>query len=182
MSESSAPLTPSTSASISIIPMSGFSTSTIIVVSTSTMLVLGFFAQLAPPTFISTMPGSGSSAPSTLSMSASLVPGSSTSSVSVVPFIFPHTPTLGRCRLIDLDGRIMRTTSEKLAPVYTCQLLFNKHPSLLFFSYIDISKKQLFDKAFDINSLLLAQDHVRKVVNLDFGGCQCFPSVKDNRT
>ncbi len=90
--------------------------------------------------------------PSVSSESAFPVPGSSTSaapvfgssafSVSVV------TPTPGRQKLIELNRREKKATSEELAPAFT-PLLPSEPPFL--FPASCVGEKRSFDKAFDIN-------------------------------
>lgn len=132
--------------------------------STSVVLVFRFSALFAPSTFGFAFAMSVFSAFSTLAIPLS-----------------PYRPTLGRRRLIVLDRRKIGATSKELTPVYTCQLPSNKHPSLLLFLSTCISKKQPFDKAFNINSWSLAKDYTRKEVDLSFAGCQGPSAVKANR-
>lgn len=72
-----------------------------------------------------------------------------------VPWSSLHTPTPGRRRVIELNGRKMRAIWEELAPVFTCQ----RPASPLLFPSSRIGEKRSFDKAFDINSRPLAKDH-----------------------
>ncbi len=108
------------------------------------------------------------------SLSASVAPlfGSSAFSALVV------TPTLGRQKLIELNQREKRVTSEELAPAFILLLL--SKPPLLFLAN-RVSKKRSFDKAFNINGRPLANNQFGKDVNLSLGGCQCPPAVKANR-
>ena len=83
----------------------------------------------------------------------------------------------------------MKTMSEKLAPISiyqlsSGQLIFNLFfflSSPVLFSTCQISKKRLFDKAFNINSQLLAKDYTRKKVDLILVVYHCLEAVKANR-
>ncbi len=191
-----------------LVPRSGsFASSALPAPSAPSVPVSGSSASSAPPApSASPVPGSGSptlsalSAPSALAMpvfgtstpsvlfgSAVLISGFFAPSGPFVPFL--QTPTPRRQRLIELNGRKMRATSEELAPVYTRQLSSGQlsSSSLLFFSSPVLSliscigKKGSFDKIFDINCWPLAKDHIGEEVNLSFVGCHCLPAVKANR-
>ncbi len=133
------------------------------------------------------VPVSGSSTPSVPSGLAVPVSGSFTPSALFASFL--QTPTLRKQRLIKLNGRKMRATSEELAPVYTRQLssgqllssplLFSSRPVLSPTSRI--GEKQSFDKAFDINSRPLVKDHTGEEVDLSFADCHCLIAVKANK-
>ncbi len=189
------PVSGSSTPSVPSAPMSGSST-----LSTLSVLVVSISESFAPSAlstpsvlFMSALSVFGSFAPSTPSvLSAPTVPVFEFSTLSAlsVPFIpFPHIPTLGRQRLIELNRKKMRAASKELAPVYTFQISSNQlsfSPLLSLFSsvlfpFICIGKKRLFDKAFDINSRLLARDHTRKELDLSFADCHCPAAVKANR-
>ena len=156
--------------------------------SSAAVPVSGLSASSAPavPMFgssaaVSVSGSSTSSAPAVPMFGSSAavpVSGSFASSASAVPWS-PHTPTPGRRKLIELNRREKRATSEELAPAFTPLLPFVE-PSLLF-PASRIGEKQSFDKAFDIDCRPLAKDHTGEEVDLSFAGCQCPPAVKANR-
>ena len=77
----------------------------------------------------------------------------------------------------------MRATSEELALVFIHELSFSQLLSSLFlFPSSCIGKKQSFNKAFNINSWLLAKDCTRKEVDLSFINYYYFSVVKTNST
>ncbi len=107
-----------------------------------------------------------------LSASATPVFGSSAFSTLVV------TPTPGRQKLIELNQREKRATSEELAPAFTP--LLPSEPPLLFPASC-VGEKRSFDKAFDINCRLLANNQFGEDVDPSFVSCQCSSVVKANR-
>lgn len=108
-----------------------------------------------------------------LSTSIAAMLALSTFSTSIV------TPISGRQKLIKLNQREKRATSEELAPAFT-PLLPAK--LLLSFPASRIGKKRLFNKAFDINYWPLTKDQFGEDVDLSFAGCQYYSAIKANRT
>ncbi len=122
------------------------------------------------------------SAPSTSFGFVIPVLGSSTSAAPVFQsLVFSASvviPNLERQKLIKLNRREKRTTSEELAPAFISLLLFE--PPILF-SVSRVGKKRLFNEAFDINYRPLANNPFGEDVNLSFTCCQCLPFVETNR-
>ena len=77
------------------------------------------------------------------------------------------TPTQGRQKLIELNQREKRVTSEELALVFIPLLPFEP---LFLFPASCIGKKLSFDKAFNIKCWLLAKNQFGKDVDLSFAG------------
>ena len=89
------------------------------------------------------------------------------------------TPTPGRQKLIELNRKNKRAILEELALTFT-PLLLSKPP--LFFLASCIGKKRSSDKAFDINSRLLAKNQFGENMDLSFMGYQCLFAVEVNKT
>ncbi len=148
--------------------------------STSAMLMSRFSAPSAPSVTAVSVSGSFvSSTSSVLSIPfAPAIPISESSALSApfTPFVlFLHTLTLERRRLIELNGRKIRTTLEELAFVYTRQLSSDQLSSSIFFFSSNpilfptncIGKKRSFNKAFDINGWSLAKEvHYSQVTRI----------------
>ena len=141
------------------------------------------------------------------SMSVVLVPEPGLSPPPLPTWSDPQIPMslLGRQKLSQWSGILKRASSEE-APT-TCAILFlpSEFPSPLLFPSSGIGKKQLFDKAFNINCRPLANDnagkdvgqrkfdktfintwpladyHAEEEVDLSFIGCGCFLGVKLNK-
>lgn len=76
----------------------------------------------------------------------------------------------------------MRATLEELTLVFTCQLSFSQlFSSLFLFLSSCIGKKWSFNKAFNINSRLLAKDYIKKNVDLSFVSYNYSTTIKTNR-
>ncbi len=159
---------------IPVLSLSTLSASALFVSTGSAMPVLGLSAPSASAPSTSVLFASfGSTVPMPgLSASATPVFGSSTFSTLVV------TPTLGKQKLIELNQREKKATLEELAPAFT--LLLPSKPPLLF-SANYVSKKRLFDKAFNINCQPLANNQFGKDIDQSFAGCQYLLAVKTNK-
>ena len=97
-----------------------------------------------------------------------------------IPFFYILTSE--REKLIKLNRRKIKVTSEELVSIFIHQLFISQLFScyLLFLSS-HIVKKRLFDKAFDINNRLLVKDHTGNKMDLRFMVCHCLLAVKSNK-
>ncbi len=124
------------------------------------------------------------SAPSALSalstpFALSVLSTLSAFSAFALPWLFPHTPTPGRYRLIEWNQRVKKaSSSEEMTPLALLPSI--EHLSLIFFPSSH-GQKKTFEKAFNISCRLLARDHNTEEVDLSFTGCQYSPAIKANR-
>ncbi len=130
------------------------------------------FASTPSASAPSASSGSAFPVPS-LFVSAAPMLGSSAFSALVV------TPIPGKQKLIELNRREKRVTSEELAFAFTPLLL--SEPPLLFLGS-HVGQKRSFNKASDIKCRLLANNQFGKDVDQSFAGCQCLPAIKANRS
>lgn len=70
---------------------------------------------------------------------------------------------------------------KKAAPIFASLLLPVKYPSPPLLPFSDTKKKQSFDMAFNLDCRPLANDHIRKDVNLSFACYQYLLAVKANK-
>ncbi len=95
--------------------------------------------------------------------------------------VIPQTPmpVPRKRRLGQWDEIIKKTSSEKAFPIFAPLSIECPSPSL--FLSNGLGKKRLFDKAFNLDCRLLADDRTGKEVDQSFVCCQCPLSVKANR-
>ncbi len=88
-------------------------------------------------------------------------------------WLFPQTPTPvpGKQRLGQWDRIIKRASSEKAPPTFAPLLPSIEYPSPLFFLSNSFREKRSFDKAFNLDSWLLANDCIGKEIDLSFAYC-----------
>lgn len=90
-------------------------------------------------------------------------------------------PILGKQRLGHWNGIIKKVSLEEAPLIFASLFPPSEFSSLFFFSSSNISKKQLFDKGFNIDCCLLAENYVGEDINLSFAEYHYLLAIKTNK-
>lgn len=88
----------------------------------------------------------------------------------------------GKIKIRYWDQIIKKTSSEEAPPTFTPLFPPIERPSTLLFPSNSLGEKRSFDKAFNLNYWLLADDYIREEVDLSFVYCQSPPTMKAKRS